>query len=130
MKSTGKPALGGTGRSPRVLLPSCRPGIRPVTVSLSLAPRARFSARVLVALVWAACLAGGCASLGKPEWLEPGPARNQQRRAVRFDPFMENDIGPYAFRQYGIMDGTRPRDYAEPVPEVRRARWWSSPSRR
>ncbi len=88
------------------------------------------SRATLVALVWAACAAGGCASLGKPAWLEPGPARNQQRRAVRFDPFLENDIGPYAFRQYGIMDGTRPRDYAEPVPEVRRARWWSSPARR
>lgn len=81
----------------------------------------------LAALVLAALVCGGCASLGKPQWLEPGPARNQQRRAVRFDPFMENDIGPYAFRQYGIMDGTRPRDYAEPVAEVRRARWWSSP---
>jgi hypothetical protein len=96
-----------------------------VTSSVSIAPRA-----TLAALLLAACVAGGCASLGKPEWLEPGPARAQQRRAVRFDPFMENDIGPYAFRQYGIMDGTRPRDYAEPVAEVRRARWWSSPSRR
>ena len=79
---------------------------------------------VVVAVVWAG-LAGGCASLGRPDWLDPGPTARQQRRAVRFDPFMENDIGPYAFRQYGIMDGTRPRDYAEPVPEVRRARWWS-----
>jgi hypothetical protein len=69
----------------------------------------------------------GCASLGKPTWLEPGPARSQQRKAVRFDPYMQNDIGPYAFRQYGIMDGSRPRDYAEPVPEVRRSRWWSQP---
>lgn len=82
-------------------------------------------AAVAVALVGA--LASGCASLGTPKWLEPLPAKSQQRRAVRFDPFMENDIGPYAFRQYGIMDGTRPRDYAEPVAEVRRARWWSSP---
>jgi hypothetical protein len=76
-------------------------------------------------LALAACAAPGCASLGRPDWLDPGPTRKQQRRAVRFDPFMENDIGPYAFRQYGIMDGTRPRDYAEPVPEVRRARWWA-----
>ena len=80
-----------------------------------------------LALPWLA--ATGCASLGKPDWLEPGPARNQQRKAVRFDPYMQNDIGPYAFRQYGIMDGSRPRDYAEPVPEVRRSRWWSQPLR-
>lgn len=91
---------------------------------------ARIPSRCLAAAIAVtASLAVGCASLGKPEWLEPGPARNQQRRAVRFDPFMEDDIGPYAFRQYGIMDGSRPRDYAEPVPEVRRARWWSSPAR-
>ena len=70
--------------------------------------------------------ASGCASLGRPQWLDPGPVRNQQRKAVRFDPFMQNDIGPYAFRQYGgIMDGSRPRDYAEPVPEVKRSRWWA-----
>ena len=98
-----------------------------MTVSRLIASRAKPVMPVVAALTLAAGVAGGCASLGKPDWLEPGPARNQQRRAVRFDPFMENDIGPYAFRQYGIMDGTRPRDYAEPVAEVRRARWWSSP---
>lgn len=88
----------------------------------------RPAAAVAVALV-AAVAASGCASLGKPQWLEPLPARNQQRRAVRFDPFMENDIGPSAFRQTTTLDGTRPRDYAEPVAEVKRARWWSQPLR-
>ena len=76
-----------------------------------------------------ACAGGGCAALGRPDWLDPGPTRSQQRRAVRFDPFLQDDIGPYAFRQYGIMDGTRPRDYNEPVPEIRRSRWWSQPQR-
>jgi hypothetical protein len=84
------------------------------------------TAGLVVAL---ALVATGCASLGKPEWLDPGPARNQQRRAVRFDPFMQNDIGPSLFRQYSTLDGTRPRDYAEPVPEVKRSRWWSQPLR-
>jgi hypothetical protein len=83
----------------------------------------------IVLAVALAATATGCASLGKPQWLDPGPARNQQRRAVRFDPFMENDIGPSLFRQYGTLDGTRPRDYAEPVPEVKRSRWWSQPTR-
>lgn len=118
----GKTRLGWPGPVPYHPAGPCRPGLTPVPLSASIAWR-----MTLVALV---SVSGGCASLGKPEWLEPGPARNQQRRAVRFDPFLEDDIGPYAFRQYGIMDGTRPRDYAEPVPEVRRARWWSSPSRR
>ena len=96
-----------------------------MTVSAPLASRA-----TLLALVWVACVAAGCAALGKPQWLEPGPVRNQQRRAVRFDPYMQNDIGPYSFRQYGTMDGTRPRDYSEPVAEIRRARWWSTPAPR
>jgi hypothetical protein len=76
--------------------------------------------------MWLVC---GCASLGRPDWLDPGPARAQQRRAVRFDPFMQNDIGPSTLREYTILDGTRPRDYAEPVAEVRRSRWWSQPAR-
>ncbi len=84
-------------------------------------------AAVAVALVGA--LASGCASLGTPKWLEPLPVKSQQRRAVRFDPFMENDIGPSLLRQYTTLDGTRPRDYAEPVVEVKRARWWSQPLR-
>jgi hypothetical protein len=83
----------------------------------------------LVSLAVGGVACAGCASLGKPAWLDPGPARNQQRRAVRFDPFMQNDIGPSLFRQYSTLDGTRPRDYAEPVPEVRRSRWWSQPLR-
>jgi len=86
-----------------------------------------FRCCTLAALV--ATMASGCASLGKPTWLAAGPARAQQRRATRFDPFPQDDIGPYAFRTYGIMDGARPRDYSEPVPEVRRARWWSQPLR-
>ena len=68
--------------------------------------------------------ASGCASLGKPDWLDPGPARAQQRKAVRFDPYLQDDIAPSSLR-IPLMDGTRPRDFAVPVPDVRRARWWS-----
>jgi hypothetical protein len=42
---------------------------------------------------------------------------------------MQNDIGPSTLREYTILDGTRPRDYAEPVAEVNRPRWWSQPVR-
>jgi hypothetical protein len=90
------------------------------------ARRPSLAAVVVVAVV---VCGPGCASLGKPKWLEPLPAKSQQRRAVRFDPFMENDIGPSLLRQYSTLDGTRPRDYAEPVAEVKRARWWSQPLR-
>ena len=71
-----------------------------------------------------ACCGLGCASLGKPQWLEPGPAANQRRKAVRFDPYLQDDIAPSQLR-LPLMDGARPRDFLEPVPEVRRARWWS-----
>lgn len=84
------------------------------------------SARHMMSALFLVAMCGGCASLGKPEWLEPGPARNQQRRAVRFDPFMETEN---RHDQLSIMDGSRPRDYAQPVPEVKRARWWSQPLR-
>ena len=66
----------------------------------------------------------GCSTLGRPEWLYPGPAELQRRRAVKFDPYLQDDIGPYQFR-LPLMDGSRPRDYLEPVPEVKRSRWWA-----
>lgn len=77
-----------------------------------------------LSLLACVALAAGCASLGKPTWPAAGGARMQQRRAVRFDPYPQDDIGPYLFRE-PLMDGTRPRDYNEPVPEIRRSRWWS-----
>jgi hypothetical protein len=94
-------------------------------------PESRRRAAWFVPLVMTVTIAAtGCASLGMPAWLDPGPFRGQKRRAARFDPWMQNDIGPYGFRLYGIMDGSRPRDFAEPVPEVRRSRWWAQPARR
>lgn len=66
----------------------------------------------------------GCISLGRPQWLEPGPSRSQQRRAVRFDPYLQDDTAPAILRM-PLNDGTRPRDFNEPMPEVERSRWWS-----
>jgi hypothetical protein len=66
----------------------------------------------------------GCASLAKPTWPANANARTQQRRAVRFDPYPQDDIGSTLFRE-PLMDGSRPRDYNEPVAEIRRSRWWS-----
>jgi hypothetical protein len=43
---------------------------------------------------------------------------------VRFDPYLQDDIAPAALRM-SLMDGARPRDFNEPVPEIRRSRWWS-----
>lgn len=82
------------------------------------------NAAALLTVVSVMAWAGGCASLGKPTWQTSGNALAQQRRAVRFDPYPQPDIGSTLFRE-AQMDGSRPRDYNEPVAEVRRSRWWS-----
>lgn len=82
--------------------------------------------RITICLgVTLALASAGCSSLGRPQWLEPGPSRSQQRRAVRFDPYLQDDIAPSILR-VPLNDGTRPRDFAEPMPEVERSRWWSA----
>jgi hypothetical protein len=79
---------------------------------------------VAAALIQALVTCSGCASLGKPDWLDPGPVRSQQRKAVRFDPYLEG--GPLTSSPgVALLDGLRPRDFSAPVPEIRRSRWWA-----
>jgi hypothetical protein len=59
---------------------------------------------------------GGCARTAGPCWLHPGTAQSQQNRALRYDPYPENDSGP-------AMVGVRPREYQQSPPEPSRARW-------
>ena len=59
---------------------------------------------------------GGCKSTAGPSWLHPGSASVQQNRALRYDPYPENESGP-------AMVGARPREYDKPPPEPSRARW-------
>jgi len=82
------------------------------------------NAAALLAMTSVVSSVCGCASLDKPTWRSDASARTQQRRAVRFDPYPQPDIGSTLFRE-ALMDGSRPRDYNEPVAEVRRSRWWS-----
>ena len=58
---------------------------------------------------------GGCKSTAGPSWLHPGPAQTQQARALRYDPYPENEPSPG-------MAGVRPREYEKPPPEPSRAR--------
>ncbi len=58
----------------------------------------------------------GCKYTAKPCWLHPGTAECQQLRALRYDPYPENETGP-------AMTGVRPRGYEKPPPEPSRARW-------
>jgi hypothetical protein len=59
---------------------------------------------------------GGCKGTAGPCWCHPGPAPTQQTRALRYDPYPENEAGP-------AMVGVRPREYQKPPPEASRARW-------
>jgi hypothetical protein len=69
-----------------------------------------------VGLLIGAALAG-CKGTAGPCWLHPGSAQTQQARALRYDPYPENEPGP-------PMLGARPREYDRPPPEPSRARWY------
>ncbi len=73
-------------------------------------------ARLLAAGLLSLVAAGGCVHTEGPNWCHPGGARAQQTRALRYDPYPENDVGP-------SMVGVRPREYDKPPPETSRARW-------
>jgi hypothetical protein len=66
------------------------------------------------------CVAAGCArderDFGTPRVFGPGTAQQQQTRAIRYDPYPENEPGPK-------LTGVRPREYDKPIPEVDRSRW-------
>ena len=59
---------------------------------------------------------GGCKGTAGPCWLHPGSAQEQRARALRYDPYPENEPGP-------SMAGVRPREFEKPPPEPSRARW-------
>jgi len=60
---------------------------------------------------------GGCAKTAGPNWLHPGGAPAQQTRALRYDPYPENEPGP-------PVVGARPREYENPPSETSRSRWF------
>jgi len=59
---------------------------------------------------------GGCKGVEMPSLFHPGSGEVQRARALRYDPYPDNDIGP-------AVTGVRPRDYDKPPPEPSRARW-------
>lgn len=62
-----------------------------------------------------AVAAAGCKTTAKPNWFDPGTAKEQKARAIVHDPYPENDVGPR-------IEGVRPREYDRPLSEVDRAR--------
>lgn len=78
----------------------------------------------LVLLAFFACAISGCGWRNHPKFHmprldSPGTALQQQHRAVQFDPFPRNDLGPE-------IVGGRPLSFIEPPNEVERMR--SKPS--
>jgi len=71
--------------------------------------------RCLLCCTLAACPCG-CAGIRYPTWEPQGNLQQQRNQAVRYDPYIDNDIGPK-------VDGGRPRDYGQQLPEPVRARW-------
>lgn len=59
----------------------------------------------------------GCKSTAGPCWCHPGSAKDQQTRALRYDPY------PISDEPDAAMAGVRPRDYDVPPPQTSRARW-------
>jgi hypothetical protein len=77
------------------------------------------SMKRIFSLVFTLCLvlgAFGCCNLAGPEWLHPGSASDQLRRAKRYDPYPETDMGP-------STTNTRPRGFENPIAEPSQARW-------
>lgn len=73
--------------------------------------------RCIAALaVMAALVAGGCRSGGPPLFPGPGPAKYQQAKAQRFDPYPQTTGAPQVV-------GSRPPGYEFPPAEPLRARW-------
>ncbi len=58
----------------------------------------------------------GCCRTAMPSWSHPGTADAQRCRALRYDPYPENEPGP-------AVVGVRPREFDQPPPEPSRARW-------
>ena len=69
----------------------------------------------LAAIVLAtAIVLPGCSShLGWPSFFDPGPEQYQQKRAVKFDPYPQTDMGP-------PIAGGRPSEFQNPAAEVSR----------
>ena len=78
--------------------------------------------RRLLLLTLATSLLGCGPQVRRPNLLHPGNLASQQFDAIYHDPYPLNDIGPEVV-------GGRPLGYEAPVPEVRRARQYTPPTR-
>jgi hypothetical protein len=58
-------------------------------------------------------VSAGC-GLSRPRWFFPGRVEQQQDRAVYYDPYPDQEVGPK-------VEGGRPREYQQQVPTAVRS---------
>jgi hypothetical protein len=80
-----------------------------------------FRSLILLMLLPACLPLSGCAGYHPRIW-QPGTIEQQRLRATIHDPYPDPDLGPE-------IDGGRPREYQDPLPEPVRNRlyadsWW------
>lgn len=61
-------------------------------------------------------VAAGCPTTAGPRLIDPGTSEAKRQRALRFDPFADNTMGP-------AIPDARPRDFQNPPPNSTRGRW-------
>jgi hypothetical protein len=66
------------------------------------------------------CTLAGCKTTATPDLEHPRSATVQQKRALRYDPYPENNVGTN-------MSDVRPREYQNPPAEPSQARWHDDP---
>jgi hypothetical protein len=70
-----------------------------------------------VAIVLVAVLGGCNPTVERPDIFHPGPLLSQKQRAIQYDPYPDQDMGPR-------VEGGRPLDYDQQIPEVERSRFF------
>jgi len=73
--------------------------------------RTSFAPARLVALLLGVCILTGCQYSLKDNFAPPGTIWQQRNRAVQFDPYPLDHMGP-------PIVGGRPREFAKPLPEA------------
>jgi hypothetical protein len=81
---------------------------------MSLHPLYHSAGVILFAAAIAGCTAEAQQYIRFPRLFSPGSAGHQRAEAIRHDPYPLPDVGPE-------VEGGRPREYQQPVPEPRRA---------
>ncbi len=77
---------------------------------------------LFLAIIGSLAISSGCRNLTGPQWFNPGTMQQQQLRAMSYDPYPDNNLGP-------AMVGVRPREFQKPAaeaPKIQPHAFWGS----